>query len=88
MQTKTKNMDEDFDEYYGKIRESIKGIQEIIKINFLENNIYHKLSMDNLNALNDNVIELLKHAYSPRIVRMKLREIKYDEQEAQETYLE
>ena len=88
MQTKTKNMEEAFDEYYGKIRESIKGINEIIKINFLENNIYHKLSMDNLNALNDNMIELLKHVYSPRLVRMKLREIQYDEQEAQETYLE
>ena len=88
MQTKTKNMEEAFDEYYGKIRESIKGINEIIKINFLENNIYHKLSMDNLNALNDNVIELFKHVYSPRLVRMKLREIEYDEQEAQETYLE
>jgi hypothetical protein len=88
MQTKTKNMEEAFDEYYGKIRESIKGINEIIKINFLENNIYHKLSMDNLNALNDNVIELFKHVYSPRLVRMKLREIQYDEQEAQETYLE
>jgi len=88
MQTKTKNMDEAFDEYYGKIRESIKGIHEIIKINFLENNIYHKLSMDNINALNDNIIELLKQVYSPRLVRMKLREIKYDEQETQETYLE
>jgi hypothetical protein len=88
MQTKTKNMEEAFDEYYGKIRESIKGIHEIIKINFLENNIYHKLGMDNLNALNDNMIELLKHVYSPRLVRMKLREIEYDEQEAQETYLE
>ena len=84
----TKNIDETFDEYYGKIRESIKGIHEIININFLENNIYHKLSMDNLNALNENVIELLKFVYSPRVVRMKLREIEYDEQETQETYLE
>ena len=81
-------MDEAFDEYYEKIRESIKGIHEIININFLENNIYHKLSMDNLNALNDNVIELLKQVYSPRLVRMKLREIEYDELETQETYLE
>ena len=81
-------MEETFDEYYGKIRKSIKGIEEIIKINFLENNIYHKLGMDNLNALNDNMIELLKHVYSPRLVRMKLREIEYDEQEAQETYLD
>lgn len=88
MQTKTLNIDEVFDEYYEKIRESLKGIEEIIKINFLDNNIYHKLSMDNLNALNDNVMELLKHMYSPRFVRMKLREIKYDEQDAQETYLE
>ena len=88
MQTKNLNIDDVFDEYYEKIRESIKGIEEIIKISFLENNIYHKLSIDNINSLNANVIELLKHMYSPRLVRMKLREIQFDEQEAQETYLE
>ena len=88
MQTKKLNIDEAFDDYYEKIRESIKGIEEIIKINFLENNVYHKLSMDNLNALNNNVKELFKQMYSPRLVRMKLREIEYNEQEAQETYIE
>jgi hypothetical protein len=84
----TKNIDEAFDLYYEKIRESIKGIYEIIKINFLEKDIYHKLSMDNLKALDENVLELLKLSYSPRQVRMKIREIEYDEQEAQQTYLE
>ena len=88
MKMQTKNIDEVFDLYYEKIRESIKGIHEIIKINFLEKDIYHKLSIDNLKALDENILNLLKHSYSPRQVRMKIREIEYDEREAQQTYLE
>ena len=81
-------IDEVFELYYENIRKSIKGVEEILKINFLEKNIYHKMGMDNLNALHENIIELLKHTYSPREVRMRLREIEYDEKLAQVTFLE
>ncbi|MHA1191997.1 MAG: hypothetical protein ACTSP9_06830 [Promethearchaeota archaeon] len=81
-------IDEVFELYYENMRKSIKGIEEILKINFLEKDIYHKMGMDNLNALHENIIELLKHTYSPREVRMKLREIEHDEKFAQVTFLE
>ena len=83
-------IDEVFDLYYEKMRKSIKGIEEILKINFLEKNIYYKMGMDNLNALHENIIELLKHTYSPREVRMRmrLREIENDEKISQESFIE
>jgi len=84
----TQKIDDVFELYYENMRKSIKGIEEILKINFLEKNIYYKIGMDNLSALHENIIELLKHTYSPREVRMKLREIEYDEKIAQETFLE
>lgn len=84
----TQKIDEAFELYYENMRKSIKGVEEILKINFLEKDIYYKVGMDNLNALHKNIIELLKHTYSPREVRMKLREIEHDEKLTQETFLE
>ncbi|MHA1107343.1 MAG: hypothetical protein ACTSPN_16750 [Promethearchaeota archaeon] len=84
----TQKIDEVFELYYENMRKSIKGVEEILKINFLEKNIYHKMGMDNLNALHENIIELLKHTYSPREVRMRLREIEHDEKIAQVTFLQ
>ena len=76
-----------FDEEYNKIRESLSGLKEIFKINFLENNIYYQCATDNLESIHETIIDLLKHMYSPREVRMRLREIEYDELEAQESYI-
>jgi len=82
-----KKIDNVFKENYENIRESLKGIDEILKINFLENNLYYKLAMDNLKAVHENVLNLLKHTYSPREVRIKLREIEYEELEAPSSFL-
>jgi hypothetical protein len=76
-----------FDEEYKKIKESLTGLKEIFKINLLENNIYYQCATDNLESIHETVISLLKHMYSPREVRMRLREIEYDELEAQESYI-
>jgi hypothetical protein len=84
----TQKIDDIFELYYENMRKSIKGIEEILKINFLEKDIYYQMGMDNLNALHENIIELLKHTYSPREVRIKLREIEHDEKIAQESFLE
>lgn len=73
-------------EKYLMIRECIKGLYDIFDINFLEKNMYYQLALDNLSSLNDNIIELLKHTHSPREVRMMLREIEFDEYEAQECF--
>lgn len=87
MNKNKRNIDAIFDEDYTKIRESLTGLKEIFDICFFERNIYRQLGMDNLKALHDNIIELLKHTYSPREVRIKLREIEYDDLEAQNSLL-
>ena len=80
-----KNIDEAFENYH-KIRECISGLNEIFDINFLDNNIYHQMGMDNLKALHDNIIELMKHTYTPREVRIRIREIEYDDKEAKKSF--
>lgn len=82
-----RNIDDVFDEEYKKIRESLSGLKDIFKINLLENNIYYKCANDNLESIHETIISLLKHMYSPREVRMRLREIEYDALEAQESYI-
>ncbi len=69
-----KNIDQAF-EVYEKIRESLYGLNEILKINFNENDFYFQAGMDNLEALNENIVEILKSTYTPREVRIKMREI-------------
>ena len=87
MNKNTKKIDMVFDENYMKIRESINGLKEIFDISFFERNIYKQMGMDNLRALHDNVIELLKHTYSPREVRIKMRELEYEGLEALNSFL-
>lgn len=82
-----RKIDAVFDENYMKIIESLTGLREILDICFFERNIYKQMGMDNLKALHDNVIELLKHTYSPREVRIKMRELEYDGLEAPNSFL-
>ena len=80
-----KNVDDAFS-CYNNIRECISGLNEILNINFQENNIYRQVGMDNLKALYDNLVDLLKHTCTPREVRIKLREIEFDEREAEKEF--
>lgn len=87
MNKNMRKIDAVFDENYMKIIESLTGLREILDICFFERNIYKQMGMDNLKALHDNVIELLKHTYSPREVRIKMRELEYDGLEAPNSFL-
>ncbi len=80
-----KNVDDAFS-CYNNIRECISGLSEILNINFQENNIYRQIGIDNLKNLHENVVEILKHTSAPREVRIKLREIEYDEREAEKEF--
>ena len=42
--------------------------------------------MDNLNNLNNNILELLRNSHTPREIRIKLREIEFDEKQAEEVF--
>ncbi|MFX1398694.1 MAG: hypothetical protein ACFFAS_16820 [Promethearchaeota archaeon] len=73
-------------EQYENIRQSLSGLSEILNINFCEKNIYYQAGMDNLKALHENVLEMLRCCSSPRAVRMKLREIEADELETNKPF--
>ena len=72
--------------YYENVREAVAGLSDIININFNEKEFYHQAAMDNLRALHDNVVEVLKASFTPREIRMRLRELEFDEQEAEKVF--
>jgi hypothetical protein len=43
---------------FENIKEAIKGIYELIRINFNKDHIYYKVGVDNIIALYTNIIEL------------------------------
>lgn len=73
-------------EKYRNVRECLTGLYEIININFNERDIYHQVAMDNLINLNNNILELLRGTHTPREIRIKLREIEFDEKQAEELF--
>ncbi|MBY8983598.1 MAG: hypothetical protein KGD65_00870 [Candidatus Lokiarchaeota archaeon] len=73
-------------ENYKAIRECLTGLCDILNINFNENDIFREAGMDNLKALHKNVLAVLRKSYSPREVRIKLREIEFDEKEAEQVF--
>jgi len=83
-----KNVDNDDDAFscYNNIRECISGLSEILNINFQENNIFRQVGMDNLKTLHENLVEILKQTSAPREVRIRLREIEFDEREAEKEF--
>ena len=77
---------EDVMEKYKTIREALSGLYEIVNINLTDSNFYHVAAMDNLKALNENIIEILKSSTYPREIRMKLRDLEFDEMEAEKNF--
>lgn len=73
-------------ECYENIREALSGLYEIVKINFTENDFYGLAAIDNLKAINENMIKLLKDSHNEREIRIRLREIEFDEKEAEKNF--
>lgn len=74
---------DDVMEYYVKIREALTGLSDIIDINFNEKDFYHQAAFDNLKALHDNIVKVLNTSFTTREIRMRLRELEFDEKEAE-----
>jgi hypothetical protein len=73
-------------ENYKAIRECLAGLSDVLNINFNENDIFRQIGMDNLKALHKNVLTILKKTTTPRQVRIRLRNIEFDEKEAEEVF--
>ncbi|MFW9828017.1 MAG: hypothetical protein ACFFEY_10515 [Candidatus Thorarchaeota archaeon] len=85
-QIKSEEKLDDMIGYYKKIRESLIGLYEIISINFNKKDFYHQAAVDNLEALHDSILEILKYSFNPREIRIKLRELEFDEKEAEQVF--
>ena len=70
-------------EKYCNIRECLTGLCDIMNINFDDKNVFHQAAMDNLI---NNILELLRESYTPREIRIRLREIEFDEKQAEEVF--
>ena len=81
--TENKGLENAMDSYE-KIRKTLSGLYEIFKINFNERDFYFQAGMDNLKALNETIVELLSSSFTPREVRMKIRDIQFEEEEMME----
>jgi hypothetical protein len=68
----TNDMTEKAEQNFSNIKESIKGLYEILNINFSENDFYNQIGQDNLIALYQNLIELLLNEYGLRKIIKKL----------------
>ncbi len=49
---------------YRKIKEALTGLQEILRINFDENDFFYLAGLDNLEALRDNFIDILSYIFT------------------------
>jgi len=73
-------------ENYKAIRECLTGLCDVLNLNFNEKDIFRQIGMDNLKALHKNVLTILRKTTTPREVRIQLREIEFDEKEAEEVF--
>ncbi|MFX0024471.1 MAG: hypothetical protein ACFE9S_19290 [Candidatus Hermodarchaeota archaeon] len=83
------SMEEKLDDvmsHYMKIREALTGLTDIVNLNFREKDFYYQAAVDNLKAFHDNVIEVLKSSFTPREIRIRLRELEFDEKEAEKVF--
>ncbi len=77
---------EDAMKSYENVRDSLTGLYEIININFSKKDFFYEAAIDNLKALNENIIKILKRSNPPREVRMRLRELEFDEIDAEKNF--
>ena len=71
-------MKEDADKNFENVKEAIKGLYEILKINISDDDIYYKIGLDNIEALYKNFLELLLNDYGARQLMKKLKNSELD----------
>ena len=65
-------------EYYKIIKTCLEGLYEILEMTNSEDSVYFLCGLDNLIQLKEVTIDLLSNIYTPREIRMKLREAEFN----------
>ena len=74
-------------ENFEKIKQSIKGLFEILNINFDNDDFYFKAGLENLNGLYRNILELILNDYGLRQFKRKLDNSEVDIEIVLEDYI-
>ena len=72
-------------ESYKEIREALAGLSEILHINFSKKDFYYLAAMDNLQAIHNNILDILEKV-NPREFRKRLRDLEFDEAEIEKNF--
>ncbi|KKL28922.1 hypothetical protein LCGC14_2370320 [marine sediment metagenome] len=70
---------------YKEIREALAGVSEILNISFSKKDFYYLAAMDNLQAIHDNILDILEEI-TPREFRKRLRDLEFDEAEIEKNF--
>jgi len=74
----TSEMKKKAEENLENIKKSIKGLYEILNINFSDEDIYFKLGQDNLLGLYENFLDLILNEYGLRKLVKKIKDSEID----------
>ncbi|MFO8017443.1 MAG: hypothetical protein R6U96_02310 [Promethearchaeia archaeon] len=67
------------------MRKALTGIFHVLNLKCNDrNDILYHAGIDNIKGLHDNLVKLLKEVYSPKDVRIKLKESALDDYELRE----
>ncbi|MFW6272865.1 MAG: hypothetical protein ACOC2U_03700 [bacterium] len=58
---------------FENVKLAIRGIYEILSINFTEEDLYYKMSIDNIIGLYQNLLELLTNEQGMKELREKIK---------------
>ncbi|MEJ2276398.1 MAG: hypothetical protein P8Y70_01420 [Candidatus Lokiarchaeota archaeon] len=71
-------MEKQAEKNFKNIQESLKGLYEILEINFSENDFYLKAGEENLTGLYKNLLELFLNEYGLRRLIKKIKDSELD----------
>lgn len=63
---------------FENVKLAIRGIYEILSINFSEEDLYYKMSIDNIIGLYQNILELLTNEHGIKDLREKIKNSEID----------
>ncbi|MFO8017427.1 MAG: hypothetical protein R6U96_02230 [Promethearchaeia archaeon] len=63
---------------FENVKRAIKGIYEILSINLSEENMYYKMSIDNIIGLYQNLLELLTNEQGMKDLRERIKNSEID----------
>lgn len=77
-----KNEMEQAFQYYQEMRKALTGLFHVLNMSCRDpEEVLYKVGVDNIKGLHDNLVKMLKNSYPPKDVRLKLKELEYEDYE-------